>query len=61
MTVLTVVVAIGFLGCWFFLRQVVFYLVRSVAELEQIEASLTMATLKIASLKERTRSSELKS
>ena len=60
MTVLCVVVALGFLGCWFFLRQIVFYLVRSVAELEQIEASLTMTTLRIESLKERTHSTELK-
>jgi len=60
MTVLTVVVAIGFIGCWFFLRQIVFYLIRSVAELEQIEASLTITTLRIESLKERTHSTELK-
>jgi hypothetical protein len=61
MTLLTVVVAIGFLGCGFFLRQIVFYLVRSVAELEQIEASLTIATLRIESLKEQTHSTQLKS
>jgi hypothetical protein len=61
MTLLTLVVAIGFLGCWFFLRQIVFYLIRSVAELEQIEASLTIATLRIESLKEPTHSAELKS
>ena len=60
MTVLTLVVAIGFLGCWFFLRQIVFYLIRSVAELEQIEASLTIATLRIESLKEPVHSDELK-
>ena len=60
MTVLTFVVAIGFIGCWFFLRQIVFYLTRSVAELEQIEASLTIATLRIESLKEPTHSPELK-
>jgi hypothetical protein len=59
-TFLTVVVAIGFLGCWFFLRQIVFYLIRSVAELKQMEASLTIATLRIESLKERTHSTELK-
>jgi hypothetical protein len=60
MTVFTVVVAIGFLGCWFFLRQIVFYLIRSVAELEQIEASLIIATLRIESLKEPVHSDELK-
>jgi hypothetical protein len=59
-TFLTVVVAIGFLGCWFFLRQIVFYLIRSVAELKQMEASLTIATLRIESLKERNHSTELK-
>jgi hypothetical protein len=51
MTLLIIVVAIGFLGCWFFLRQTVFYLVRSVAELEQIEASLTIVTIRIESLR----------
>ncbi|GEM_PF-4094008 len=61
MIVLTVVVAVGFLGCWFFLRQIVFYLTRSVAELEQIEASLTIATLRIESLKDPTHSPESKS
>ena len=60
MIVLTVVVAVGFLGCWFFLRQILFHLTRSVAELEQIEASLTIATLRIDSLKDPTHSTESK-
>jgi hypothetical protein len=50
MTLLTVVVAVGFLGCWFFLRQIAFYLVRCAAELEQIDASLTVVTIRIESL-----------
>jgi len=50
MTILTLIVGIGFLGCWFFLRQTVFYLTRCVAVLEQIEASLTVVTIRIESV-----------
>jgi hypothetical protein len=50
MTILTLIVGIGFLGCWFFLRQTVFYLTRYVVELEQIDASLTTMTIRLESL-----------
>jgi len=40
-----------FSDAWFFLRQTVFYLVRSFVELEQIEASLTIVTIRIESLR----------
>ena len=49
MTILTLIVGIGSLGCWFFLRQIVFYLTRCVAVLEQIDASLTVVTIRIES------------
>ena len=50
MTLLTIVAAIGFLMCWYFLRQIVFYLVRCAHELAEIDASLAIITGKIESL-----------
>jgi hypothetical protein len=51
MSILTVIVGIGFLGCWFFLRQMAYYLTFYASELEQMNASLTVMTVRIESLR----------
>ena len=50
MILLTVVVAIGFLACLYFLRQIVFYLARCTGQLTEIDASLSVVILRLEAL-----------
>lgn len=50
MTILIIVVVIGFLACLYFLRQIVFYLARCTSQLAEIDASLSVVILRLEAL-----------